>query len=456
MAANPSIAAIRFGFGLSPSIAPPADAAAIMAALLGPDPVAARYPVAPLRTVWPLAMAEAQLRRDAKLGDPATNAQYRAARRQNRIMAAQGFVNILQRAVQSPDGFRERLQNFWSGHFTVVAKQAVFVALPTAFAEEALRPHLTGRFADMLKAVVTHPGMLAYLDQNSSIGPDSRIGLRKGRGLNENLGRELLELHTLGVGAGYTQTDVRQFAYLLTGLTYAPKLGQFRFDPAAAEPGAELVLGHRYGGEKPARLADIFAALEDIALRPETAHHIASKLAVHFVSDTPDAGLVAAMTVAYTHSAGFLPAVYEAMLNHPAAWVPEREKVRQPFDFMAASLRALGVAPEALAGLPPVFVVRQMVGALARMGQPFQRAPGPNGWPEAAAAWIEPQTLAARIQWAMAVPGRLAPDLPDPRNFVQVALGDTAGAGVTDAARQAETRREGVGLVLASADFNRR
>ena len=456
MSANPTIAAIRFGFGLSPHIAPPANAAAIMAALLGPDPVAATFPVAPLTEVWPLAMAEAQLRRDSKLGAPDTVAHYRAARQQNRIMAAQGFVNILQRAVQSPDGFRERLQNFWSGHFTVVAKQAVFIGLPTAFAEEALRPHLTGRFADMLKAVVTHPGMLAYLDQNSSIGPDSRVGRRKGRGLNENLGRELLELHTLGVGAGYSQTDVRQFADLLTGLSYTPKQGQFRFDPAAAEPGAELVLGRRYGGEQPARLADIFAALEDIAHRPETAHHIATKLAVHFVSDTPDAGLVTAMTRAYMQSGGLLPSVYEAMLTHPAAWASLGAKVRQPFDFMAASLRALGVAPEALAGMPLVFVVRQMVGALARMGQPFQRAPGPNGWPEAAAAWIEPQTLAARIQWAMAVPGRIVPDLPDPREFVTAALGDAAGPGVKDAARQAETRREGVGLVLASADFNRR
>ncbi|MDE3027848.1 MAG: DUF1800 domain-containing protein [Paracoccaceae bacterium] len=456
MSAKPTIAAIRFGFGLSPSIAPPADASAIMAALLGPDPVAATYPVAPSTEVWPLAMTEVKLRRDAKLGNPDTMAQFNAAQRRNRIIAAQGFVNILQRAVQSPDGFRERLQNFWSGHFTVVAKQPVLMCLPTAFAEEALRPHLTGRFADMLKAVVTHPGMLAYLDQNSSIGPDSRVGLRRKLGLNENLGRELLELHTLGVGAGYTQTDVRQFAYLLTGLTFNPKQGQFRFNPAAAEPGAELVLGHRYGGEKPARLADIFAALEDIALRPETAHHITTKLAVHFVSDTPDAGLVTAMTAAYTHSKGFLPAVYEAMLNHPAAWVPAREKVRQPFDFMAASLRALGVAPEALAGMPPVFVMRQLLGGLRLMGQPFQHASGPNGWPEAAAAWIEPQTLAARIQWAMAVPGRIAPDLPDPRDFVTVALGDTAGAGVRAAARQAETRREGVGLVLASADFNRR
>ena len=455
MTSKSTIAAIRFGYGLSPTQPAPKGAEDILAALAGPDQAATQYPVMGMDGAIKLARNFRAAARSAK-GEKAVRAKDLNAARQDLVGAvAAGMVAQLQRAVQSPDGFRERLQAFWTDHFTVVAKIGAYKAAPGAFGEEAIRPHLAGYFSQMLRAAVTHPAMLLYLDQSTSIGPDSRFAKTHKVGLNENLGREVLELHTVGVGDSYTQTDVRQFAKLLTGLGFNAKTG-FRFHANWAEPGAELVLGRRYGGEEPAQLKDIFAALDDIAVMPATAHHIARKLAVHFVSDTPDDGLVAHVASAYQSSQGHLPTVYAALLDHPAAWAPLGAKARQPWDYIAAALRALGAPPEQLAGLSYKHVKGALMNPMRLMGQPYQKASGPNGWPEDAAAWITPQGLAARIQWAMAVRRLTGGDLPDPRTLVGTALADAASPVLAKAAGRAESKREGVGLVLASAEFNRR
>lgn len=461
---SPTIAAIRFGYGLSPDIAPPADPQALLAGLRAPDMVATTYPLPSLVQAVDGARALREARAmDKMAGDRSRQDRVRAARLALRRAQAQAFVSQLQRAVHAPDGFRERLQYFWANHFTVAAKGPAMALLPYAFAEEAIRPHLAGHFADMLKAATTHPAMLVYLDQNSSVGPHSRAARRADAahkrkfGLNENLARELLELHTLGVGAPYTQTDVRQFAKLLTGLGFNSE-GGFVFRPGRAEPGAETVLGRRYGGDEPARLSDIYAALDDIAAHPATAQHLSRELAVHFVSDQPDPDMVAAMSAAFQRSDGHLPTVYAEMLAHPAAWAPigPGAKARQPWDFIAASLRGLGTPPETLAGFDPGRVQRFLALPLKLMGQPWLQPSGPDGWHEDASAWITPQGLAARIGWAMKA-GRFADgDLPDPREFVQTALAEAASPTLITAARRAESKAEGVGLILASADFNRR
>lgn len=464
MSFSPTIAAIRFGYGLSPLMPPPADTGALLAELHAPDDVGARFPLPSLTQAMTLGrdFREARAMRKAEDDKPRRQA-VRAARLALRGAQVTAFVNQLQRATQSPQGLRERLQYFWENHFTVTAKNAAGALLPFAFGQEAIRPHLAGNFADMLKAVTTHPAMLIYLDQNSSIGPNSRAARRADArhkrkfGLNENLARELLELHTLGVGAPYTQTDVRQFAKLLTGLGFNSE-GGFVFRPGRAEPGAETVLGRRYGGEQPAQLSDIFDALDDIAANPATAHHLSTELAVHFVSDSPDPALIDSMTAAYRRSNGNLPAVYEAMLSHPAAWGPigPDSKARQPWDFIAASLRCLGTPPQTLEGLDPGRVQRFLGAPLKLMGQPWQKPSGPDGWHEEASAWITPQGLAARIDWAMKAGRFTGGDLPDPRAFVHSALGEAASPTLVTAAGRAESKAEGVGLILASADFNRR
>jgi uncharacterized protein (DUF1800 family) len=187
----------------------------------------------------------------------------------------------------------------------------------------------------MLMAVATHPAMLLYLDQAQSVGPNSARGARRDRGLNENYARELMELHTLGVGAVYSQDDVRQLAELLTGLAVDPVAG-FVFDARRVEPGPERVLGRDYAGDG---IEAIRAVLADLAARPETARHLAHKLAVHFVADDPDPGLVTAMEAAFRDSGGDLVAVTAALLAHPAAWAEAAAKARQPFDFVVAALR---------------------------------------------------------------------------------------------------------------------
>ncbi len=217
-----------------------------------------------------------------------------------------------------------------------------------------------------------------------------------------------------------------------------------------------MVLGQSYGGARPAALDEVFAALDDIALHPATAAHIARKLAVHFVSDTPDPGLVADLAAAYRASDSALMPVYEALLAHPSAWALPHVKARQPWDFVVASLRALGTSEDRLRGLSYGDLRKGIRQPLARMGQPFQAPPGPDGWPEQGEAWITPPALAERIGWAMALAREAAPALPDPRAFVDAALGGTASAALIAAVRGSESREAAVGLVLASAEFNRR
>ncbi len=241
---------------------------------------------------------------------------------------------------------------------------------------------------------------------------------------------------------------------MLTGLSFSLDKG-FQFNRAMAEPGAEVVLGKSYGGGT-ARLEDIRAALQDIARHPDTARHLARKLAVHFVADQPDPGLVEHLAAAYSSHDGDLLVVYQALLEHPASWAAFGAKARQPFDFVVAALRALAVPGAQLTGLATKPARQLLLEPLKLMGQPFQEPSGPNGWPEEAEAWINPQGLAGRIQWAMKVPERLVPDLPDPRRLVQTALADAAGARVVWAAERAETIAEGVGIILASPEFNRR
>lgn len=323
------------------------------------------------------------------------------------------------------------------------------------YIETAIRPHISGRFEDILIAAVTHPLMLHFLDQDKSIGPNSLVGQKKGgsAGLNENLAREILELHTLGVTGPYGQDDVRQLAEALTGLRWRNESGM-RYTPRRAEPGAEVILGKWYGSQQ-GTLDDIFAILGDLARHPATARHISQKLAVHFVSDTPAPSLVAKMERAYLDTKGELMAVYHAMLNHPDAWRSEGGNAKQPVAFMGSALRALALNHKDAADWNAKFVGNKLLIPLQTMGQSWQDPSGPDGWAEEDAQWITPQGMAARLQWSLRLPEVLGRDIPDPREFVVAALGPDAPERVKFAAQAAESRREGVALVLMSPAFQR-
>ncbi|MFN3971052.1 MAG: DUF1800 family protein [Gemmobacter sp.] len=450
MLTRTDIAALRFGIGLPLPPGAPTDPAGLLSALAEPDHAALGRPVQGTATALSLLVEGLEARRALRKSGDATMRQDAAAA----IRAFNGIHVRVQiaRALDAQDGLRERLVRFWADHFTTRARITIDAPLTFAKIEDAIRPNLTGRFSDLLVATTLHPAMLSYLDQSSSIGPNSEAGLRRRRGLNENLARELIELHTLGVDASYSQRDVEQLAALLTGLGVDGETGTV-FRPQWAEPGAETVLGRSYGGEG---LAPIVAVLHDLAARPETAGHLARKIAVHMVSDDPDPALVATIAAAWSASDGDLMAVYGALLDHPAAWTPDLAKMRQPFDFVLAGLRALGVTGADVMDMPDRTLRRSILNPLAAMGQPWQAPNGPDGWPEEAEAWIRPQLLAARIAWAMQAPASLRRDLPDAADMAHAALGPLAEGRLLWAVERAETRAEAVGLVLASPMFNRR
>jgi uncharacterized protein (DUF1800 family) len=457
MTFDPIIAATRFGTGLSPVIEPPWDAESMLGKLGGPDQAAALMPIAGFEATTPtLAFIGALNKADREArgtdGEAAAKEAIRQKNRELSDVSRHNTLSTLARCVTAQDGLRERLTLFWADHFTVIGRGFNQRHLVTPYIADAIRPHVAGRFADMVKAVVMHPMMLLYLEQTRSLGPSSPQGLKSGRGLNENLARELLELHLIGVGGGYDQTDVTQMAELLTGLSYNAVHG-VTYRAQQAEPGAEVVMGRRYSADS--ALATITSALEDIAIRPETAAHISRKLAVHFVSDTPDPDLSASMSRAFVDSGGDLLAVTGAMLQHPAAWSPVRAKVRQPFTFIAAGLRALGVRADRIMPLGNGQFKRHVTDPLRLMGQPFEQPVGPDGWAEEPAAWITPQGLAGRISWAVASPAEFVDTLPDPRKFVQTAVGPTAPPELIFAADAAESLADGVALVLTSPAFQR-
>ncbi|MFY0660533.1 MAG: DUF1800 domain-containing protein [Shimia sp.] len=465
MVFDPDIAQTRFGYGLSPKVAGPADIAEMMALLRADEPEMPWFPLPSDAEMREKMLALLDARRKISKAEKGSDAQqalqqaFKTARRASKQEGAKWIGATLARRVWSRDGLRERLVAFWNDHFSAPGKNVIYRYTEPGYVANAIRPFVNGRFEDMLIAAVLHPQMLHFLDQNNSVGPNSAIAKKrseKNLGLNENLAREILELHTLGVGGRYTQKDVRQLAELLTGVTTIQKKGT-AFLAKRAEPGAETVLGKEYGTRR-AQMADVHAVLRDLARHPDTARHITRKLAVHFVSDTPDEDLLVSMGARYLETDGDLAEVVETMLRHPAAWAPVGPGVgnfKQPELFVSSALRALAVPKIQLREVKSHQLERLLGTPLRTMGQPWRRPFGPDGFEEGDAHWLTAQGLAARLQWALGVPTAVLQDLPDPRVFVETTLGGQAPASVRFAADAAENRREGIALVLMSPAFQR-
>jgi len=446
-------AAIRYGFGLSPVVEAPKSTDEMLTRLRGPDHMASEHPITDFDQRARDELALMKLRRARRKKVAGADQAFRKANRSAAADLMQDMRTSLIRPMVSPDGFRERLVRFWADHFTVAGKGKGLRYVTTGYVEQAIRPHITGSFRTLLGSASLHPAMLVYLDQVLSFGPNSEFGKSKKRGLNENLAREVLELHTLGVGAHYTQTDVRQFAKLLTGLYYHFRRGTL-FRHKAAEPGPQTVLGRQYGGPDRS-IDDIHAFFDDLAVHPDTAHHIAHKLAVHFVSDTPDAALVDHVTAAFVASDGDLMTVYSALLEHPAAWQNFGSKAKQPFDFLVSSMRAMDAPIAAIDKMSFAQSRRDFFDPMQVMGQTWQQPSGPDGWPENIEDWITPQGLAARVDWALLAAEKLDKG-HDPRALAQIALAELADDRFKHVVGGAESRREGIALLLSSPEFNRR
>ena len=461
MSFSPELAEIRFGCGLSPRRAPPRSVQAMIDGLAGPDEMAQMYPIDTFGRFSERIVESRQIVSDIqKSGDPDARQKSKKTQKVLRAEARAAMTawmgQTIVRRVDAHVAFRERLAFFWEDHFTATGKGGLMRRATSPYAETAIRPHLTGHFEELLIAAVTNPLMLHYLDQMQSVGPNSERGLASNgrRGLNENLAREILELHTLGVDGPYTQTAVRELAKLLTGLYYTPQQGMF-FQEKRAEPGAETVLGVSFGGETPT-LEAVHDGLRSLARHPATARHLARKLAVHFVSDAPPQDLIDAVAKRYNDTGGHLLDVYEALLSHPAAWQLPYKNAKLPFDFVTSACRALDVAPKSVQALNERGIRQNFLTPMVAMGHVWQKPTGPDGLSEEDSVWIAPQSLAARIEWAMQIPQRLRPDLPDPRVFVLDALGPFADDAVRFAAQAAESKPEAIGLVLASPAFQYR
>lgn len=502
---SPTVAAVRYGYGLSPG----------QVLTRNRDDLLIQLADAPLRdSYFPIggAFPARQRSLDIAARMTATSAKKnggeedRDGRRLIRQHAEQSFqrdsmARVMQ-AVFSPYGFYERLASFWTDHFSVNAHKALPMRLITPLYEiEAIRPHLAGPFRELLQAAVLHPAMLIYLDQNRSAGPDSVAAEKNKRGLNENLGRELLELHTLGAGSGYTQADVRSAALVLTGMTVDDR-NEMLFRPRMAQPGQIKVLGVSYGGRK--RTADdCLDMLDDLAARPETAVHICRKLAAHFIADEAPMEIVSAMVEEWKASNGHLLKVYAAMLGHPRAWADPGRKMKLPFDYIVSGLRAFGIdqknwqvrmspGGDDVAGQistrdtnamqqggdqavaeksatdmagngeqsaklkPKQSLARTLtLASLRRMGQPVWQPPSPAGFEEGVASWLSPSQMSERIRWARKSSSSLGGDI-SPKTFLEEALADLARDDTIRVVSQAPSRISAMTLALSSPEFNRR
>lgn len=345
----------------------------------------------------------------------------------------------------APCGFLERLVWFWSNHFCVFAPKVISMA--GGYEREAIRPHVLGRFADMLRAVETHPAMLLYLDNTQNFGPLSGAGINQSKGINENLAREILELHTLGVDGGYTQADVTRFAYTLTGWTHAPvtgdpeRGGEFVFMPRMHQEEAQTIMGRLY--DQPG-MGKGLAVLQDLARHPATARHIAFKFARHFVADVPPPALVARLAKTFADTEGDLKQLARALLSSDEAWTDQRAKLKSPAEWIGSALRIAGVVPP----------VARVARAQNILGQPFWSPPAPKGFSDEAAAWID--GMSVRLNLAAAFAQLWAGEKQDPRGIVERALGPLASRETIDTVARAESRQQAMTLLLMSPEFQRR
>ena len=465
----------RFGLGWrAGDPPPPRDVAALLKGDL------ARYDPAPpaiaalvSRRVAVEAFKDYRDDRRARREGEAMGATPEMVARDVRVHYLDAAAARIQQAAVTDTPFAERLVHFWANHFAVSVQSLPVATLAGDFENRAIRPHIMGKFGDLLKAAALHPAMLLFLDQAQSVGPGSMLAKRVGNrpapadggaprklGLNENLAREILELHTLGVRSVYGQSDVTAFARALTGWTVAG-MGQradrllermgARAEPGDAvfvapmhEPGVQTILGKRYGG---AGQDQSLAVLSDLAMHPATARHIATKLARHFAADTPPPALVTRLERAFLDSGGDLPTLYRALIDAPESWQVAAPKFKTPWDWTVSMLRATG-----LKQLPDR---RGAVGALAQLGQPIWQPGSPAGYDDIADRWAGASGLMLRAELAARIAGGIA-SRTDPRSWGAAMMAGDASEATLTAISRADSPAQGVVLALMAPEFLRR
>lgn len=445
------IAANRFGFGARPgeldSIArdPARWLTAQMDARYAPSSAFDGLPDTP--AIVRGAMGQMRnMRKSQEGGDP--EEQRRMLREAQKSMRDDYIEEAAARtraAVDSQAPFYERLVHFWSNHFTVSATKRQSLPLVAAFERDVIRPHIMGHFGDMLLASTRHPAMLTYLDNARSIGPNSRAGKRGGKGLNENLAREIMELHTLGVNGGYGQDDVIALAKMLTGWTVDTEgrgANGFIFTPQTHEPGEKTLLGIRYPDKGEAEAEN---ALRSLAVHPATATFIATKLAQHFISDTPPQVNINTLAQSYMRSGGKLSDVYRTLIALPDVWRTPLPKIKTPNDYIISLLRAGGTDIDN----------RRLAGAFRALGQVPFSAPSPAGWSDQGKDWMGGEALLRRIEIAQSLSAALHTRVT-PDEMLTQTIGPVASEATRTAVRRAGSPAEALTLIFASPEFQRR
>ena len=440
-----AIALNRFGLGARPVDAPPSDPRRwLLSQLEAYEPLPAAWKAQPRTPA--LVDAWNSMQRSVRQVPEGQRSGVREAYLRESSREYQAAVGArTTSALQTSTPFVERLVHFWSNHFAISVDKLLIVGLAGSFEADAIRPNVLGRFEDLLLAVVRHPAMLLYLDQAQSTGPASTMGSR-GRGLNENLAREILELHTLGVRSGYTQEDVTEFARALTGWTLpgdGAGSATFRFVPALHEPGTRTILGKAYsdGGEGQAR-----AVIHDLVAAPTTALHMARKLARHFVADDPPQALVQRLADTFGRTGGDLTSVYRELIASPEPWQPATVKFKSPWDWSISSLRAIGrreMAPVPAANL------------MTQLGQPVWRPGSPAGYNDITATWAAPDALIRRVEVAQRLAQEVG-DAVDARTLAPNVLPGALSEATAGAIARAESRGTALALLLVSPEFLRR
>lgn len=452
---EPAIAAHRFGYAETSLRTLQSDPRGWTLAQFAQDPIPfdasglpdSRQAMEAARAVLRGAVARPEEGMDPK-------SQLSKDRRALRQLSRDGLLRRWQQAVTTPAPVAERWTQFWSNHFCVAATKGNVQGLVWPHENEAIRPHAFGNFRQLVRASTLHPAMLLYLDNAQSIGPDSRAGRRRmdrpeqrPRGLNENLARELLELHTLGVGGGYTQADVTETARLLTGWTVRFNGDGFAgFQPQLHQPGSKTILGRRYA-EGPEALDQLIA---ELTRHPATARHLATKLARHFVTDDPPPALVDAVAARFKSSDGDLRQTARALFEHPLAWqATNPAKFKRPEELVLSAHRMLKLPFAANRELEFTTL------SVQAMGQSLGRAPSPQGWPDRVEDWLSPDSLFKRVQWAEQFAARHA-NAADARMLAQLALGDDLGDATRQQIERADSGAQALALWLASPEFQRR
>jgi len=361
-------------------------------------------------------------------------------------------------------GFVERLVLFFSNHFSMsINKDGAIRATIGQLERDVIRRHVLGKFEDMLLGVVQHPAMIAYLDNTTSVGPRSEAGLRFNAGNNENLAREMLELHTLGVHGGYTETDVRSLSLILTGWSFVRgweaelrhsggrpgNRGQFIFRSWWHEPGSQRLLGVRYGER--GRLKGE-AALAALAVHPSTAQFLAFKLVRHFITDQPTPRMVNPVARAFTRTGGNLRAVARALVNLPDAWSAPMTKLRTPYELQIAKMRAMGRV------YPPDsrWPFTESLRALRHM--PWER-PAPDGYSDNSGDWMRPDAMRVRMETARLAARELmalSPYRREGRWLARQIMGPALSGASLRAVSDAPNQQSGIATAFMVPEFQRR